>query len=297
MRAAAAGSMLLLVALLPSPAFARWSWTREQRKQIADLQKKVEPGTEFPYTLEVEHWKVQTEISPRFTAELGLFMDLFHDSFHELLGGLKAKPRIELKPTVQVFASREAYRAKHDSYEWKKKGGWTTFHLYTYVDGPAQREFARFYHPILLHEGTHVLLRGLLGKVRNPKWFDEGVATYFQFWDLTRSVKVNRKTRYRRSEYLGVLVQTLRKNGPPDLKKLLSLDATTWDPDDMGPIAKRHYALAESLIDCMLSSKKGTLLFKKTFDRIRAGETPVLRDDDVTHLQKTWLRHLARVAR
>ncbi len=293
---------LLAVLLLPLPAQADWVWTRKQRKQVAALTKQVSKGSEFPYTLEGEHWKVETAVSAQFTAELTVFMDLFYGSFSELMQGLKAQAVVKQKPTVQVFGSKASYEAKHSKatrgyygYKWDANGVWTTFHLYTFIEHPHERDFTRFYHPILLHEGTHVLMRRLLGKVDNPKWFDEGVATYFQFWDLTKSVKANRKTRYARSHYRKHLAQAVRSEGLPKLQKLLDLGPVGFNPDHMGPIADKHYALGESVIDCMLTSKKGAEFFVQTFKRLRAGQTPTLTPEEVRRFEKVWHKHLGKV--
>lgn len=295
---------LPLVFLLPLPAEADWAWNKKQRKQIAAMEKQVTAGPEFAFTLEGEHWKVETGVSARFTAELTLFMDLFHGSFNDLMSGLDAQPIVKQKPTVQVLGSQADYEAKHTkssrgyySYKWDANGVWTTFHLYTFIKHPKEREFSRFYHPILLHEGTHVLMRGLLGKAANPKWFDEGVATYFQFWDLNKSVKANRKTRYSRSLYLKHLSGAVRKDGLPKLQKVLDLGPLGWNPDNMGPIADKHYAFGESLIDCMLTSKKGAEFFVQTFERLRSAEKPTLSPDEVQRFEKVWHKHLRKVLR
>jgi hypothetical protein len=294
---------LALLAGTTASAQQGWRWDKAQRKRLETLVKEVAKGDAFPYVLEGDHWRVETEISAAFTAELSVFMDAFFESFDELLAGLDAKAQVDRKPTVQVFASNGAYAAAghnaanrgYYTYKWDGAGAFTSLHLHTFVKADSEREFSRFYHPILLHEGTHVLLRRLFGKVAAPKWFDEGIAAWFQFYDLRASVKANRKTRYRRSFYLtkGHLKRAVQKG--PTLAALMALTDKTWDPDSMGPLASEHYALGESLIDLMLSNKKGAQAFKLVFARVLAEESPALPEAEAEALEPRWRRHLGRL--
>jgi hypothetical protein len=305
-RLAALLGVLVVFASSPASAQSAWRWSKADKKQLKVLAKSATQGESFPHVVEGEHWTVRTEISVVFTAELALFMDRFFVSFGELLEGLELDPRIPLKPTVEVFSSNTSYvSAGHPAenrgyytYKWGSAGEWTHLHLHTYAAKASEKNFAGFYRPILLHEGTHVLLRRLMGKVPNAKWFDEGVATWFQFYDLSGSVKANRKQRYRRSMFLakGHLKRAVAK-GPPKLADLIALDDDTWDPDKMGPIANEHYALAESVIDACLSNKKGAKIFKTVYGRLRAEETPHVASDDAGTLEKAWHKHLRRLVR
>ncbi|RMG16809.1 MAG: hypothetical protein D6731_05330 [Planctomycetota bacterium] len=291
----------LLVFAAAAPAGAEWRWSARERKQIAALEARVEKGKDFPFRLEGRRWNVETAVSARFTAELALFMDSFSDAFDGLMKELDAEPLVERKPTVQVYASRADYAKQHTNgsrgyyrYRWDADGRFTELHLYTFVEWPREREFSRFYHPILLHEGTHVLLRVRLGKAANVKWLDEGTATWFQFYDLRASVKANRKTRARRSTFRKDLARALAKG--PRLSDLLSLGPLTFNPDGMGPKALEHYGLAESFVDFLLSSRRGAEVYKQAFHRLREGKVPLLEPALVARLEGPWLAHARRVA-
>lgn len=290
----------LLGAGAPAAAAPGWQWSKPQRKLVADLEQTVAHEGER-FTLEGAHWRVETEVSARFTAELTLFMDLFHEAFHKLLEELEPTAVVERKPTVVVFATKERYAREfsdgsrgHYRYHWDEHGTWDELHLYTFIEKPEEREFAQFYQPILLHEGTHVLLRCVLGQNDCPVWFDEGVATYFQFWDLRLNVSQNLKTRYARSFYRGRLKEAYARE-LPDLPPLLAVESKAWNPDSMGPIAERHYALAESVIDALLGEPKGRPVFKALFDRLKQGETPLLSRDETVDLELAWHRRVVKV--
>ena len=114
---------------------------------------------------------------------------------------------------------------------------------------------------------------------------------------MTKSVKANRKTRYARSIYRKHLARAVRTAGLPKLQKLLDLGPVRFNPDNMGPVADKHYALAESAIDCMLTSKKGAEFFVQTFKRVRAGKTPTLSPEEVQRFERVWHKHLGKVLR
>ncbi|MCA8958912.1 MAG: hypothetical protein KDC38_00300 [Planctomycetes bacterium] len=289
--------VLLVVSLWTGPTDAQshkaWIWDKRDAKEIAKLEKAVteESGR---FHLESESWIIDTEVDARFTAELALFMDRFRTAFDGLLEGLHDGSQVEGKPRIYIWDTKEEYERAEPggsrgyfryTYDAQHKMRLT---LYSFVDGAEERQFKFFYYPILIHEGAHCLLKSYVGEARLPMWFDEGVATYFQFWDLRASGRQNLKSRHQRSFFRDLMKETYLE-APPSLAELRGVHV--WNPDNMGPIANRHYAFAESFTDLLLSSKEGRKVFKTMFQRILTNEPP-LPDDELATLETAWHAHI-----
>lgn len=287
--------ILCLVLTTPSVAGEVWVWSKRDLAQIAKLEKSAKKRG-GRHVVETEGWLVETDVSRRFTAELALFMDKFAASFDVLIKGLHVGKKVSRKPTVIVFDDKNVYAEKFPGgsrgyyrYHFNSEE-FDELHLYSYIDNDKERDFKFFYHRILIHEGTHLLLRTYIGKPVIPKWFDEGIATYFQFWNLAASPKKNMKSRYSRSHFRDVLKKECQKT-PPSLRELLTI--TTWNPDDMGPIANRNYAMAENFVDMLLSSREGQRVFKRTFRRLIARKE-LFAQKELAMLELAWQRHLKK---
>lgn len=291
--------VLVFITLLflsrPSLAGETWVWTRRDLKAIAAIEKRV-TERDGRHTVETDRWNVETNVSARFTAELALFMNKLSVSFDGLIQGLHDGKKIERKPTAVVFDEKSEYQkmfpgGSRGYYRYNFSGNtFDELHVYSYIDREKERNFKFFYHPILVHEGTHLLLRTYLGKTAIPAWLDEGVATYFQFWNLAAPGKHNLKTRYSRSIYRDVLrKEFLAKR--PTLEELFGIE--TWNPDNMGPIANRHYALGESFVDFLLSSPAGQKLFKRIFDRLQSKEE-LFSAKEIAQLDRAWHAHIQK---
>ncbi|MDF1663519.1 MAG: hypothetical protein P1V97_17240, partial [Planctomycetota bacterium] len=149
--------VLIMGLLAPQISEAKdtWKWSRKELKAIAKLEKNVtQKGIE--YLVETEHWKVRAQIDKRFTAELGVFMELLYDTYTSTI---KSKLIVEKKPEVVVFSNEGVYREKlgeenfdHGVFRgtWDESGAWTAFYLYTCVRSTKERFFAHFDHTVLM---------------------------------------------------------------------------------------------------------------------------------------------------
>ncbi len=285
--------LLVLITTTVSGQTTAWVWSKRDLKEIAAIERTVTAEGQG-HRVETAKWIVVTEVSPRFTAELALFMGRFESAFAGLMKGIHDGKKVERKPTVFIYASEEAYKKKFPGGSrgyYQYQNDWSELHVYSFIDEEKERDFKFFYYPILIHEGTHLLTRTYLGQVPNPQWFDEGVATYFQFWNLSAPGKTNLKSRYSRSFYRAVLKEAYLKE-PPSLNTLFTVKV--WNPDDMGPQAKGHYALAESFIDFMLSSKGGRKVFQRTFQRLLV-RAELFSAREIAQLEPAWHAHLRSV--
>lgn len=291
---------LLLSSAVSCLAHEPWTW-KPNEKAFIDRQERTVRQEDGFFVLDGPKWNVRTEVSARFTAELSAFMELYDLAFHQIMN-MKLKAATDRKPAVVVYAAESTYAKRfpdgsrgHYAYHYDDDGKFTEFDLYSYVANEKEKTFANFYYPILQHEGTHLLLRKYLGRAPAPVWFDEGAATYFQFWDLRATVARNFETRYGSSAYRPVLRRWMEanKNAPPALDGLLKLTAETWNPDKMGPEAQMHYALAENFSEFLFSTKEGQAYFGTVFKRILAREEPV-SGEERARIEPAWHRHLRR---
>lgn len=287
-----------------SSADKEWTWTAKELKEVEILERKVHK-TGDSFELETDHWKVKSGISAHFTAGLARFMELLHAVVAPIIGTASVVP---VKPAVLVYATPEEYSSKfpdgsrgYFKYSWNASGEWTEYTLYTFCKNESEHQFESFYHPILLHEGTHALVRNLLGKTEAPPWYDEGLATYFQFWNLRLTTKENLETRYSRSFYRKHLAEHCLSDGGKalSLSKLFEVRADAWNPDGMGPVATHNYAQAESLVDFFLSSDRFRPVFNKISTAVakRVAANRLLSDEELRALERPWRDHVAKVAK
>ena len=301
----AAGLPAILWAAEPSAN--KWNWTLPEITQIKANELRVRKEESF-FVLASEHWVVKTEISARFTSELATFLELFWNNFQAIMC-FNAAPQVKLKPTVVVFAKIDDYKIIYDDgtrghckYQWDTQGNWKYFHLYSFVKNDKERDFTLFYHPILLHEGTHILLRQYLGKSHLPIFIDEGLASFFQAWDLRSSMfgEENLKKRYARSFYPPYLKEFA--DGAKEIPKIADLceiSDKNWNPDKMGPIALRNYALAECFIDLLVVNPQCQPFLRRMVQNLLKPEYSAnpLDEDSIKLLEPVWADRVREIAK
>ncbi len=252
------------------------NWTDRQKKIILHLEKKVLKKND-QFMLETENFKCKTPVDRRWTAELSLYMEVFYTKFRKLV---PYSERVKIKPTIEVLSDEETYRERfnkhgrgHYRYNKNQQGRWSKFHVYTYIDGPkARTDFSSFYHPILQHEATHILLQKIFGNMSLPIWFDEGFANLFQFWDIKQSVQTNLRTHWRKSSYYSDL-RSVNDEGNTDnlsIQRIVNIDSyDAFNPDEMGEEARLNYAIAESLIHYLVSSPQRRKAMSRYIKRMK----------------------------
>lgn len=279
-------------------ALTPWVWSEKELREIGKREKKARERA-GAFEIREGGWIVRAEVDERFAAELSLFMEQFSGAFEEVFP-FRATASVE--PTVMVYDTRDEFvrRFPHGErgyfhYAWSGKK-FSEFHLYTYVDHPMQRDFARFPYPSLQHEGAHALLRRIYGQNLIPAWYDEAVGAWFQAYDLKKTLEENREfSRYTRSEYFWPLRRELGKYGeqPPPLSRLTDLRRETWNTDGFGETTKRNYGLAETLGDYLLSHPRGKKPFAKLHEGVRKGRGyESLDEKDLERLEAPWQEHV-----
>ncbi|MFG0318688.1 MAG: hypothetical protein ACF8XB_15550 [Planctomycetota bacterium JB042] len=278
-----------------------WEWSAKDLRAIEKREKKAREQ-DGVHEVRAGGWIVRAAVDARFAAEVSLFMERLEGVFEEVF---PYRATVSIEPTVVVFGSKAEFERRfphgergYFHYGWSGKK-YNEFHVYTYVDHSAQREFARFPYPVLQHEGAHALLRRVYGQNDIPMWYDEAVGAWFQAYDLSKPLRENREySRYGRSEYFAPLRRLLGKYGeqPPPLSRLTDLDRDTWNTDGFGERTKQNYGLAETLGDYLLSHPEGRAVLDDLHEGVRRGKgREALSEKDLRRLEPAWQGHVQEV--
>ncbi len=262
-------SVILLSLPLSPEARARGakSVTSEEYQKLDDaarrrmIQRYVKRSPRGKWEVLLRSYRIRTDISDEAALALAVKMDEFHAGFTSIF---KGPFRIRALPDLYALKDSASFRSAID--EWT--GEHVPVHanltgLFSYrgskyaLFGCAEGGDERLYR-ILFHEGTHHLLHFYIGR-EFPRWFNEGVATNFQDWDVSLSAERNIyesiwKSRY--PLYLHAMATGRKleeKELPkPDLIRLMASTDEEWlDPKgDPTPL----YAQAWGFVNFLLSS-------------------------------------------
>ena len=292
-------AIILLCSLIQS-AGAAWTWTPQEQARVKQLNALAKKDGAF-FQIDTGTWNVRTDVSQEFAAELTCFYELFHEQFMSIVQ-IKSKPQVASKLNVVLYAKEADYRKTFDDgtrgyfrYKWDGDGTFTEFTLFSFVQYPNEREFSKFYHPILLHEGTHMLLQKYAGKNKIPVFINEGLANYFQYWNMRRTLAENLARRKNDSFFHKLLLERLRsdKAFTPNLASMLKLDYNQWNPDKMGPEAKLNYALGESFIETLATEPQMRGVLPTILEKALAGKE-VFTQTETQQANAVWITSLRR---
>ncbi len=283
-----------LACVAPAPAatsavVADLPWSDQQLRSIAIYEQAARRDGTF-WRVATESFDVVSEIDPRFTAELACYLELFSTTACELM---RLAPLTEpIRAEVVVFSSREHYQRSlgaplrsRGQYDWSfPRDQAPRMQIRTFIKG-SDRQFSRFYRPILNHECTHHLLQLRAGARKIPDLINEGVATFFQFWDPFRDRDWNLSNR--RSEFTADLDRARHEHRVPDLGQLASCDR--WDVDGFGSETQARYACAESFVGfCFAAADRTPFLERLLAAGIDGDIRPVLADTSGRDALAAW---------
>jgi len=239
---------------------------------------------------------VRTDISREFTADSAMYMEMLHReygaAYSKLLGGVK--PDLREKVEVIIFADRDVYMKNGGTpgsggffnpaaHLHQDRGPfWPASHyrLEQFTDGV--KDFAKWPKGTLKHEAAHMELQLRLGytlfanvvgfPVDCPRWWNEGHATVFEYWDFDKTVDENFADVPNRGRYAPVIRRIHGTDRWKDFHYVWTIDPKTWHQDmtDKNDQGFLNYAQAWSLAAYMMSSgNKGRADFRKIFDLSR----------------------------
>lgn len=325
--------VMLAASLLPAgEAFGRrrWSWTDAEVRQIKSRQETAVRDSSGFYCITAGSYDVRTDVSPRFAAEVSVFMDMLCDGYSRFVFDTLNVPQpagrpsgrgvpsrtfarvatertsagripFPRKPVVVIYAREGDYRKRYNKgsggvfvYRWNRRGKWTQFHIYTYCQTARQRDFRFFRYPTLMHEATHSMLQALAGKRHIPQWFNEGFAQLVECSEprtFMRGEVRPYQGRYWRKKRLTKAGQGWYAHAP-SLSKLMEIKA--WNVDSMGEETRYRYAIAWSFLEYLFSTSDGRKELRTLLHRIILKKSKILGIKDSWHLEQGWHRYIKK---
>lgn len=235
---------------------------------------------------------VRTDIDKEFTADTAMYMEKLHREYGEAYQKLLGVPvKMHEKVEVIVFADRATYMRNGGS---PGSGGFfQAIANLAYGDRspqwPAQRfrlqqftsgvtEFDKWEKGTLKHEAAHMELQMRLGyallaeinyaiPIYAPRWFNEGHASVFEYWDFDKSVDENFAEIPNRGRYAPVIRRIHDTKLWRDFDYVWTIDAATWAGDMTSDQGFFNYAQAWSLCAYMMNGGiEGKQDFRAVFD-------------------------------
>lgn len=148
----------------------RWQWDKKLWRYVETYQKKVKPVQGFQYKslkggspkdatifedktfyrYEEEDYIVWSDLSPRFTAELAVYTEMFVKEFPKIFP-MPPRGKVESKLIIVIFEDREQYKAivPAPMNEWSRgcfapvmaRGAWPEFTVYSYFYDGGKTEY------------------------------------------------------------------------------------------------------------------------------------------------------------
>ena len=277
--------------------FLKWDDKTKRR----NVQRYVRRDKDGYFVVAVSAYQVRTKISPQYALQMAILMDEFYRKFTAIFKDQINQPG---SPQLYVFPDMTTYRGYVASLGFdpgwsagiyvpskkilvgQRSQGEKTLKEILFHEGTHQLLHAYTYRPCSkcerAHDGTRQFLHAFTGQRPIPPWFNEGVATNFQTWDLTLGAQENVKTNILKSEWLPIAASAVRQQRHYDLRKLTDISNQAWsataDP-------QLNYAMAWSLVNYLLknTSTRDIRLFNAILAAIRSGQdvyqamTPLVR--------------------
>ncbi|MCB9851501.1 MAG: hypothetical protein H6819_00275 [Phycisphaerales bacterium] len=230
---------------------------------------------------------VRTDIDKEFTVDTAMYMEKLHREYGEAYQKLLGIPvQMHEKVEVIVFSDRATYMRNGGT---PGSGGF--FHpIAVPANGdrspqwPAQRfrlqqftsgvtKFEKWEKGTLKHEAAHMELQMRLGysllpqinyaiPIQAPRWFNEGHASVFEYWDFDKTVDENFADIPNRGRYAPVIRRLHDTKQWKDFDYVWTIDAQTWHGDMTSDQGFFNYAQAWSLCAYMMN---GGIAGKKDF--------------------------------
>jgi len=278
-----------------SPTKVRWGKKRNETDEKYDkrykiLLKKIKQDTlnsaeaadVKTWTIEKYPFIVRSDISAEFTADTAMYMEMLHREYSEAFGKLLGKASDIKEPIeVVVFASPQTYMEKgggipgsggffrHSTFPspdrdptWKARRA----RLVQFTAGVT--DFAKWHKGTLKHEAAHMEMQMRLGLgIETPRWWNEGQASVFEFWDFDRTVDENFALIPTRGRYAPAIRRLYGTPGWKDFGYVWNVDGAKWQADMTTAQGFLNYAQSWSLAAYMMNEgKKGRIDFRRIFD-------------------------------
>ncbi len=255
-------------------------YMRVLKKIKLDKEGSLDGGPARLWTYMGHPFIVRTDIDAEFTADTAMYMEMLHreysEAYKKILGPVAgtAKEAIE----VVVFKDRATYTEAGGTegsggqfmthFSFPDRGPyWPAPHyrLMQFTSGVTQ--FSKWPKGVLKHEAAHMEMRLRLGMVLHPagvaipvdspRWFDEGQASVFEYWDFDKTVDENLAEIPNRGRYAPVIRRIHKTDRWKDFDYVWKIDPATWHQDMTSDQGFLNYAQAWSLAAYMMHGGVG----------------------------------------
>ncbi len=280
----------------------------------------------------------RTDIDKEFTANLAMYMEAVHREYSHVWKIAAQQPStFKEKVEVIVYADRMVYIANGGS---AGSGGFFTAFANERPDRGASwparryrlvqftdeiRDFAKWPKGTLKHECGHMELQVRLGFTSSaynpgrakfkaiwaPIWWNEGIATTFENWDIEKTVEHNFAEIPKRGRYAPFIRRIYDTDDWKDLEYYWELSSRGWHSEPSLRVYL-NYAQASTIVGYMMSEgHKGRRHFRRMFDLIRrvggnrqqwinqteVGGLQAWRDafpeEELDEIEKGWMKWVA----
>ncbi len=276
-------------------------------KRYARLLKRIKQDKRGDYSVgrfvngddeEVRLWTlmdhpfiIRSDISREFTADTAMYIEMLHREYRRAYGKLLNEPP-DLREAVEVivFADRGTYMKNGGSpgsggffspasqFRGDRGPFWPArrYRLQQFTDGIT--DFAKWPKGTLKHEAAHMEIQLRLGQtlyygyklgypVDCPRWWNEGHASVFEYWDFDKTVDENFEEIPFRGRYAPFIRRLHGTDKWKDFHYVWTIDPNTWHRDMTTEQGYLNYCQAWSLAAYMMAGgKKGIRDFRAIYD-------------------------------
>jgi hypothetical protein len=205
------------------------------------------------------------------TIETAVMMDEFYEKFSKIF---KGRFRYTNKPQLYCLPSKGSYAEEISRFtNGSVNAGWSAGMFISI--GQKNALFADFsltaqVQETLIHEGAHQLMFSYTGGNRGSVWFEEGIATNFESWDIHRSAIQNLHNTVFDSKRRYTLFQLFEKEAELPVYELLDMSSNAWASSNKpGP----NYSMAWLMVNSLLLDEQGKKILNQWMTGFRKGKS------------------------
>jgi tetratricopeptide (TPR) repeat protein len=268
---------------------------KDKEKIVAGYVKKVGNYHEVA----IDSYLVRSDISPEDALAYAVKMDEFYRRFTAIFIG---PFRINVRPELYILKSKNSYSIAVAQFIGQSPPSWSAGLFAQFGNKYALFGCAEWgedqVNSTLRHEGTHQLMCFYMG-CEFPRWFDEGIATNLEEWDVGLSAERNIYEEMFKSHFPQYIYDMMNEKvkgvGKPDLAKLIASTDDDWlHSADPRPL----YAQAWCFVNFIFAyGKVGETYFNKLINGFRGGQpmVKVLPMQERVALASQWNGYLKTV--
>jgi len=264
---------------------------KKYKRRKSRMIKRCKKDELDMYSYQHRNFLIRTDISEEFTVELALYVEELHRAYSSAFSKMGAPPS-KLRDLVEVVCYKDRQRyidegggensgghfhpmAKADPKYWSRPDNWPAgqFRLMMFTDG--EEEFDKWEKSTMKHEAAHMELQLRLGytALDAPRWWNEGMAACFEWWDFDKSVEENFELIPKRGRYAPFIRRLWATERWKDFEYIWTIDGASWHRDMATPQGYLNYCQAWSLAAFMFNQGvEGKKFFNQLFNlTIRMG--------------------------